>query len=162
MDTDTGIAVCAVVIALGSLAISFAQTKVVREHNRQSVRPLLQIRRVKEFKDNIARLEVINAGLGPAIVIETVVTFDGEVIGQWDLETYRTVIRSFPMQPKVSTLVGGGAVLVGQKVFLMHIDDFDGDEHGWFWDLIAQRMLIDIRYESLYGGENYRVRSLPL
>ncbi|MEU9287936.1 hypothetical protein AB0D57_25345 [Streptomyces sp. NPDC048275] len=162
MDANTGIAVCATVIAVGSLWISLVQTKSAREHNRQSVRPLLQIRMVKGYNDDIARLEVINAGLGPAIVTKTVVTFDGEVVGQWDLQTYRRVTESFPFQPKVLTLVEGAALLVGQKSYLLHVDGFSEDEHRWFWELISRRMLIEVRYESLYGGENFAVRSSPL
>ncbi|MGY1498759.1 hypothetical protein ACW4TU_19545 [Streptomyces sp. QTS52] len=162
VDTDTGIAVCATVIALGSLWVSLVQTKAAREHNRQSVRPLLQIRRVKGLKDEIARLEVINAGLGPAIVTKTLVTLDGDAIGPWDLQTYRRMSQSLPFKPKVTTLTEGGTLLMGQKCYLLHIDDFDEEEHRWFWELIARRMLIEIRYESLYGGENFAVRSSPL
>ncbi|WP_060904472.1 hypothetical protein [Streptomyces scabiei] len=155
VDAETGIAVCATVIALVSLWISLVQTKAAREHNRQSVRPLLQIRRIK---DDVAGLEIINAGLGPAIVTKTLVTFDGENVGAWDLETYHRVTRSFPFRPKVMTLVEGQALIPGQKRYLLHVDGFKVDEHNWFWELISQRMLIEVRYESLYGGEDFSVR----
>ncbi|MFI6440942.1 hypothetical protein [Streptomyces sp. NPDC050759] len=162
MDANTGIAICAAVIALGSLWTSWVQTRSARKHNRQSVRPLLQIRRVKRYGDTTARLDVINAGLGPAIVTRTLVTLDGETIGQWNLNTYRTVARPLPFYPKVTTLAEGTAILIGQKIHLLHIDDYNDEEHRWFWDLITQRMFIEIRYESLYGGEDFVVRSALL
>jgi hypothetical protein len=49
------------------------QTKAARTHNRQSVRPLLQIRTVRAgYRDDVARLEVINAGIGPTSVTRTI------------------------------------------------------------------------------------------
>ncbi|MFC9846126.1 hypothetical protein ACFWFF_22640 [Streptomyces sp. NPDC060223] len=83
MNSDTVTAIAATAIALGSLWISYSQTKATRLHNRQSVRPLLQI------------------------------------------------------QP------------------------FSEAEHSWFWDLVTRRLLIEITYESLYGGENFTAMPPP-
>ncbi|MET8132250.1 MULTISPECIES: hypothetical protein [unclassified Streptomyces] len=110
----------------------------------------------------MARLEVINAGIGPAIVTKTLVVLDGEAIGPWDLQTYRRVAQPLPFHPKVMTLVEGTALVPGQKSYLLHIDECNGDEPRWFWELISQRMLIEIHYESLYGGEDFIVRSARL
>lgn len=162
MDADTGIAVCAALIALGSFWISWAQTRSTRIHQRQSVRPLLQVRRAKSYDDSTARLDVTNAGLGPAIVTRTLFMLDGEAIGQWNLDTYRTIARALPFKPKVTTLTEGAVVLIGQKIYLLHIDDYNEEEHRWFWELISQRISIEIHYESLYGGEDFVVRSMPL
>ncbi|MFF7982254.1 hypothetical protein ACFZDK_24520 [Streptomyces sp. NPDC007901] len=126
------------------------------------MRPLLQVQRVKGFADKKARLEVVNAGLGPAIVTKTVITFDGEVIGPWDLSTYRAIARTLPFRPMVATLAEGSAILIGQKTYLLHIDDYNEEEHRWFWELISRRMFIEIHYESLYGGEGFTVRSTLL
>ena len=87
---------------------------------------------------------------------------DGEPIGPWDLSTYRSLAPTLPLKPKVTTLTEGDVVLIGQKILLLHLDDYLEEDHRWFWELIAQRMSIEIRYESLYGGEGYLVRSTPL
>lgn len=162
MQADTVIAVSATVIALGSFWANFTEVRSTRSHNRQSVRPLLQIRRARSYEDQITGIKVINAGLGPAIVTKTVVQLDGEVIGQWNLQTYRHITAPLPMKPKVLTLFQGVPLLAGQSQFLLHIDNFNPDQHAWFWELISERLTIEIFYESLYGGENFKAVTPPL
>ncbi|MEU1345613.1 hypothetical protein [Streptomyces sp. NPDC005795] len=115
------------------------------------------MRRVKGYEGTEAGLNVINAGLGPAIVTSSVVRLDGEVIGQWNYHTQQRILSSFPTLPKAHSLRPGAVVLAGQSTFLLCMDGFSDDQHGWFWDLIARRLVIEIRYESLYGGENFSV-----
>ena len=45
MGADTIIAACATVIALVSVAVSVTEGRAARDHNRRSVRPILQIAR---------------------------------------------------------------------------------------------------------------------
>ncbi|WP_406014875.1 hypothetical protein OG520_26530 [Streptomyces sp. NBC_00984] len=118
---------------------------------------MLQIRRVKEYEGTEAGLNVVNAGLGPAIVTSSVVRLDGEAVGQWDYHTQQRILSSFPTRPKAHSLRPGAVVLAGQTIFLLSLDEFSDDEHGWFWDLITRRLVIEIRYESLYGGEDLSV-----
>ncbi|MFF8915700.1 hypothetical protein ACF08M_20855 [Streptomyces sp. NPDC015032] len=156
MDSDTVIATAATTIALGSLWVSYTQTRATRLHNRQTVRPLLVMRRVKEHEGHEAGLLVINAGLGPAVVTNSVVHLDGDHIGQWHYHTQERVLAPLPVRPKAHSLRPGAAVLAGQSAFLLHLDEFSENQHGWFWDLITRRLVIEIRYESLYGGEDFR------
>ena len=156
MNSDTVTAISATTIALGSLWVSISQTRATRVHNRQSVRPLLEMRRIKGYEDHNAGLQVINAGLGPALVTNTVVRLDGEDIGPWNRPTQHRVKASLPVWPLTYSLRPGAALLAGQSVFLIHLEQFRDDEHDWFWDLIAQRLVIEIHYESLYGGENFK------
>ncbi|MER5845986.1 hypothetical protein ABT126_02510 [Streptomyces sp. NPDC002012] len=115
------------------------------------------MRRVKEYEGTEAGLNVVNAGLGPAIVTSSVVWLDGEAVGQWDYHTQQRILSSFPTRPKAHSLRPGAVVLAGQTIFLLSLDEFSDDEHGWFWDLITRRMVIEVRYESLYGGEGLSV-----
>lgn len=161
MKPEIMISVSATVIALASLWVSITESRSNRAHNRQSVRPLLQIRRVLNFEGRRTGIHVVNAGLGPAIVTRTTVRLDGEVVGEWDLNTYRRVTHGMPLWPKVSTLQQGVPVLTGQVVYLLFLDDFDPDEHAWFWRLTSSRLSIEILYESLYGGENFRAVMVP-
>jgi hypothetical protein len=140
MDANTVIAVCATVIALGSLWVSYAQIKIARSHNRQAVRPLLKLRRVKNYGNNETGVQIINAGLGPAIIMNSTVSLDGSAIGQWDLQTYHAIVADLPRKPHISSAFTGTTLLAGHTGFLLHLDDFTEDEHGWFWDLIAQRL----------------------
>ncbi|MDX2822024.1 hypothetical protein PV416_13165 [Streptomyces ipomoeae] len=125
------------------------------------MRPLLKIRRVKNFEASRTGIQVVNAGLGPAIVTTTIVRLDGETVGEWDRKTYRRLMDGPPVWPKVSTLTEGVPVLTGQVLHLLFLDDFDSDEHAWFWTLVSERLSIEIFYESLYGGENFRAVLKP-
>ncbi|WP_224756140.1 hypothetical protein [Streptomyces sp. col6] len=150
-------AVAAVVVALGSLWVSYTQARDGRRHGRQSVRPLLQMRRVKAYEGTEAGLNLINAGLGPAIVTSSVVRLDGEVVGPWDHHTQQRILEPLPVRPKAYSLRPGAVVLAGQSAFLLSLDEFSDDQHAWFWDLVTRRLVIEVGYESLYGGENFTV-----
>ncbi|MDX3247461.1 hypothetical protein [Streptomyces sp. ME18-1-4] len=67
MQAETVMAVAATVVALGSLWVGYSQGKAARVHNRQSLRPGFQ---------------VVDAGLGPAVVTDSVVRWDGVVVGR--------------------------------------------------------------------------------
>lgn len=161
MKPEIWISVSATMIALASLWVSFTESRNIRSHNRQSVRPLLQIRRVLNFEGTRTGIQLVNAGLGPAIVTRSVVQVDGEVIGEWDLRTYRQLTRGRSVHPKVSTLQPGVPVLSGQVVHLLFLDDFDQRDHAWFWALVSERLMVEIFYESMYGGENFRAVLIP-
>ena len=64
MKPETLISVSATVIALASLWVSFTESRSIRSHHRQSVRPLLQIRRVLNFEGTRTGIQLFNAGLG--------------------------------------------------------------------------------------------------
>ncbi|MCX5557105.1 hypothetical protein [Streptomyces sp. NBC_00038] len=161
MNSDTITAISATAIALGSLWVNYSQTRANRLHNRQSVKPLLVMRRIKGYEDRKAGLQVINAGLGPAIVTNSVVRLDGEDIGHWNHHAHDRVSERLPVWPKVYSLRPGAVVLAGQSAFLLHLDEFSEDEHDWFWELITQRLVIEIHYESLYGGEDFKAAPPP-
>ncbi|MDX2943285.1 MULTISPECIES: hypothetical protein [Streptomyces] len=161
MKPETLISMSATVIALASLWVSFTESRSIRSHNRQSVRPLLQIRRVLNFEGTRTGIQLVNAGLGPAVVTRSVVRVDGDVVGEWDLRMYRQLTRGHSVQPKVSTLQPGVPVLSGQVVHLLFFDDFDQSEHAWFWTLVSERLMVEIFYESMYGGENFRAALVP-
>ncbi|MER6011859.1 hypothetical protein [Streptomyces bluensis] len=158
MRMETVIAVAATVIALGSLWVSHSQSRATRMHNRQSVRPILQIRRVHE--NGRVGLQVVNAGLGPGIVTDTVVRLDGEVVGKWDREVKDRIFAASD-RPVTYSLRAGAVVLNGQQTFLVRFDSDDPDRLERFWELVSRRLVIDVHYESVYGGEGFTVSSLP-
>lgn len=157
MSADTITAVSAVVIALGALAVSAVQTRAILLHNRQSVRPLLRLRRSRGYNGAEAGLSVINSGPGPAIITKSIVVLDGQTIGPWDRETVRGVTDGLPESPGLNTLEAGAVLSPGYSGYLLHLDYYDREEHAWFWDLISERLQVTIHYESLYGGEKYVV-----
>ena len=65
MDANTVIAICSVVIAVASLAVSAYVAWATRKHNRLSVQPVLGFRTTYSA-DGKSGLLLINSGLGPA------------------------------------------------------------------------------------------------
>jgi len=59
-------AVSAIVIAVFSLVVSIREARVAWQHDRHSVKPILQISRVKQHSDERVGLKLRNVGLGPA------------------------------------------------------------------------------------------------
>ncbi|MFE2457950.1 hypothetical protein [Streptomyces sp. NPDC059402] len=161
MNAETVIAVAATVVALGSLWVSWSQTRATRLHNRQSVRPLLRIRRIRQ--DDVVGLKLVNAGLGPAVVTRSAVLLDGVVAGEWNREVKPAVFAP-GLWPKTYSLRAGSVVLAGQETFLVCLES-DGTEQSGsdrlqeFWGLVDRRLVIEVEYESLYGGEGFFVTS---
>jgi hypothetical protein len=128
----------ATVIAVLSLAVSVYQAWVTRRHDRISVRPYLELR-VPLQQGRTAGLKLINAGLGPAAITRTILTLDGEPLGEFG-ETSVNILRS-----KLS--VGPHAVTFRKTIlatdydeFLLSVDNFDRTRHAEFADLIRHRL----------------------
>ncbi|MFE3032181.1 hypothetical protein ACFXKY_11060 [Streptomyces canus] len=83
-----------------------------------------------------AGIRLVNSGLGPAIIVQSTLTVDDEVIGAWD-------------EPSVDRVRD-------------RLSSYDPQEHAEVENLISRRLTLKIRYESLYGGENYTVLLRPI
>jgi hypothetical protein len=158
MTANTVTAICAILIALGSLAVSYAQTHATREHNKKSVRPILEIRASKAFSGPEVGIKVTNHGLGPAVITTTFAWVDGNPLGQWDLDALKYVIEGMPKRPSARTLFRGQILAAGETSFLLFMKDYTEGEHHWFWNFVFARFDIEIHYESIYGNEDYVAR----
>jgi hypothetical protein len=81
MNASIVVAICATVIAVLALAVSVYEARATRRHDRISVRPFLELR-VGLRQGSTAGLQLINAGLGPAAITKTVLTLDGDPLGE--------------------------------------------------------------------------------
>src|SRR5580704_10007812 len=82
MNASVVVAICATFIAVLSLVVSVYEARATRRHNRISVRPFLELR-VGLSQGDTAGLQLINAGLGPAAITRTMLTLDGEPLGEF-------------------------------------------------------------------------------
>jgi hypothetical protein len=137
------------------------EARASREYNRQSVRPVLQIIRVKMHGDKRVGLKVINVGLGPAVICEAVAELDGKPIGIWDRKAFDLLVESNKPLPGFSVLYEGRVIPAGGEENLIYLDPFRAGRHSWFWELVAYRVAVRIRYESLYGGEDFSTSVHP-
>lgn len=113
MDVNSITAICAVIIALASLAVTLMEARASREHDRQSVRPVLLIVRARRHGDTVTGLKVRNVGFGPAVVVSTTVKLDGDAIGSWDRETFARLVGANRPVPSFSSLYDGAVIPPG-------------------------------------------------
>jgi hypothetical protein len=156
MDASTVIAVAATVIALASLAVAGYEARATRRHNRQSVRPVLQLRPTFHPGDT-AGLRLRNVGLGPAVITGSHVTVDGEPMGGIDQTGINRVREGLETRPRAVTFTVGSVLETDLDVYVLSVRDYHRDRHADFVELLRHRISVEIRYESLYGGEGFVV-----
>jgi hypothetical protein len=159
MNASIVVAICATVIAVLSLAVSIYEARATRRHNRISVRPFLELR-VGLSQGRTAGLQLINAGLGPAAITRTVLTLDGEPLGEFSEASVNLLRSKLSVRPAAVTF-RRTILAADYDQFLLSIESFDRTEHAEFADLLRHRLGMEIRYESLYGGEAYRTERQP-
>jgi len=96
-----------------------------------------------------------NCGLGPAIITRTALFLDGRLLGGWDEATINPMRDNLPHRPFATALRVGQALPVGYERFLLYMEDFDRHEDAWFWELLRERIRVDIHYTSLYKGKEF-------
>ncbi|MET9958617.1 hypothetical protein ABZ128_05925 [Streptomyces sp. NPDC006326] len=161
MKAETVTAMCAVVIAVGSLVVSVYQAHATRQHNRHSVRPILQLHRGWP-EGGRAGIRLINSGLGPAVIVGSTLAVDDEVIGVWNALGVDRVRERLPVRPSAVTFNQGEVIATDYEQYLLGVADFDPQRHAEVEELINRRLTLTIRYESLYGGEGYTAVLRPI
>jgi hypothetical protein len=161
MNAETVTAICAVVIAVASLIVSVYQTRAMQQHNRHSVRPILQLHRGWPVGGR-AGIRLINSGLGPAVIVGSTLTIDGEVIGAWSAPSVDRVRECLTVRPSAVTFNEPEVIATDYEQYLLSVPNYDPQNHAEVEDLISRRLTLTIRYESLYGGENYTAVLHPI
>ncbi|QWB25004.1 hypothetical protein KJK29_21835 [Streptomyces koelreuteriae] len=160
MNAETVTAICAVVIAVASLVVSVYQTHAMRQHNRHSVRPMLQLHRGWP-PGGRAGIRLINSGLGPAVIVDSTLMVDGEAIGAWNEPSVNSLRERLAVRPSAVTFNDGEVIATHYEQYLLSVARYDQQSHAEIEDLINRRLTLKIRYESLYGGENFQVILIP-
>jgi hypothetical protein len=156
MDANTVIAICSAVIATGALAVSVIEGRAARRHNRHSVRPLLQLWHTR--RDRWAGLQLLNCGLGPAIITRTLLALDGNAAGSWNPTDAARIYEMCDPPLKVTAslrltaLHDGRVVPVDYDEYLLRLNGYDPySDPVKFWRVLRDRLYLEIHYESLYG-----------
>jgi hypothetical protein len=166
-------AVCSIVTAVAALSVSVYQARATRIHNRHSVRPILKLSASFHRGDTAGGLRLTNVGLGPAAITKTILTFDGNQLGEFsesNVNVVREAMSKFPShRPSAKTLGSGGIRFLSKDYdeYILSVQTqggnggppipYDSKDHEAFCDLVRRRIQLEIHYESLYGGENFKV-----
>ena len=95
------------------------------------------------------------------MILETIVQLDGKAVGKWDRGTRALMVGANKPVPNFSALYDKAVILAGGEERLIFLSHFDKERDAWFWDLIAHRLDIEVRYESIYGGEGFSTAKHP-
>jgi len=161
VNANTVIAVCAVVIAGAALLVSVSEARATRKHNQYSVRPILKLTTTFPVGKK-AGLILSNSGLGPADVTASSLSLDGEELGAFDERTVNKVRDRLSVRPSAFTLGEQNFLKTDFDRFLLSVEPYDREQHKEFHDFIRHRLRVEIWYDSLYGGEQFRAVHLPV
>jgi hypothetical protein len=95
----------------------------MRQHNRISVRPFLELR-VGVSQGRTAGLQFINAGLGPAVITGTVLMLDGQPPGEFSEASVNVLRGKLSIRPAAVTF-RRPILASGYDQFLLSITSFD-------------------------------------
>jgi hypothetical protein len=147
------VAACAAIISLAALKVSIGQARLTREHNRRSVKPVLQFR--SRFRTGEpAGLRLTNVGLGPARIMRSEVRLDGELMGEYSRDTVNRVRDRLVRRPSATTFDSGTYLATDYDEFLLYVPGYQPETGSELAELIEQRVKIELVYESLYGDED--------
>ncbi|MEP5613314.1 MAG: hypothetical protein ABJP45_13765 [Cyclobacteriaceae bacterium] len=71
-----------IIIALAAVFVAVWQVKILQDHNKLSVRPLMDFLLVTN-EDSVLNVSISNRGIGPAIIQEISYTYQDSVHREW-------------------------------------------------------------------------------
>ncbi len=104
---------------------------------------------------------MINVGPGPAVIVDSALNVDGAVVGSWQEPYVNRLREELTVRPSAVTFNDGEVIATGYGQYLLSVASYDPQNHAEVENLINRRLTLKIRYESLYGGENFEVTLNP-
>lgn len=148
------------VIALCALVFSICQGMQARKHNRLSVRPDLTTWEEKDAEKGFYGVELINNGIGPAVIEEFSVKVDGKLVSgdgsEPIVKAMKIVLPNLQYQSQQSYL-GKGYVMAPKEQRTVFAVQFLGHPlpSMEFVEHAIKRCNLEITYKSFYG-EKFR------
>lgn len=145
------ISISAIIIALASVSIAIWEGVETRKHNRLSVRPKFEIHFISS-KDNYG-YELVNSGLGPAIITGIRIFVDNEEIHGKGFSGYDELLEKLGLQNKLiahDAVAAGITVRAGDKKKIIVFGFSEDDDPATILPEVYQRVRIEIGYNSMY------------
>lgn len=146
------------IIALCALGLTIWQAKIARRHNKLSVMPHLTTWSQRDVANNRYSAELLNNGIGPALIEGFHIYVDGQLISGEGLEPIEKALKIlFPQYQYASSqsFVAKGYAMAEKEERNLVTIVFQGDkvptpaevEHA------SKRARLIITYKSVYGDE---------
>lgn len=148
---DRVTAIASLIVAALALGVSVWQGQVTRNHNRQSVKPQVQISRHLSPRADLNGLLVANNGVGPATVHDSLLNFRGKDIGPIIRPTWRQIDgETKPLGTLFRGLFPNETYLsAGERYGLLTLTEKNKNEIDAFRDL-SNLLELAICYCSIY------------
>ena len=171
MDANIIIAIASVFIATCALLFTAWQGWETRKHNKISVRPILtgetfDAERYSVEKDiRRVSLEIINSGIGPAIIKSFVLIFDDEEIARNDVNAYCDFMKQKLRGMKgikgvddidklgLGFLMCGSVMKEGDKQMIWDIKYINKDDPQNDNIATLYKITLIVEYQSVYDGD---------
>jgi hypothetical protein len=158
MDWQDTIGMASVVIALCALIFSFWQAAESREHNRLSLKPHLTTWAQRQPDKGVFDVELINSGLGPAIIKRFTFLLDGQPLGDGsNSKIEHELKRLFPSgsyEFGISSFENGYAMSSNERRTVFHVKFLkEPFPIASTVEQLLDRGDIEITYHSFYGEE---------
>ncbi|MEZ9567202.1 hypothetical protein AB4226_18990 [Vibrio artabrorum] len=160
MSLEVIISVASSLIALCALCFTVWQGVLTRKHNRISYKPHLTSWSHKEFQQGVFALDVINNGLGPAVIKKFTISVDGEAIegkGPALVESAVSKIFSDKRYTAHYEFMGASYVMGAKDRCRVVVIKFEGTAIPTAGEVeqAIERARLEIHYESFYGDSFY-------
>ena len=162
-SSDKIVAFVAMGISLITLVIFVKQTNIIEEQSHLSVMPYLMMETSDNGFEKRFRIDVINYGVGPAIIEERTLRYKGEVYDMEFadfLEQFETEMDSIKITNR-STLQEGLAITAGSERNILGIGGGETSYNSFLQlmqGLISDSLYYEIKYRSIYG-DRWRITS---
>lgn len=159
MTSEFIIAVASIAIALSALAVAIWQGILMRRHNRLSLRPHLTFRQMMSEANPQFSLELLNNGIGPAIIKDFQVLLDGGREDHFDAQGWMALLDLVGLKGRAIGAVCDSEefLAAGQSLQLIKYESLPAPMGTRELRQALRRMEVHIEYQSVYG-DKYRVR----
>lgn len=145
------VAIASAITAVAAVVVALWNGYAMRKHYRLSVQPRLKLthrfRGAREFYG----IRLVNAGLGPAIIDDIIITLDGEPIDNTH-HAWKSTLKTVGLDPSRWHLTRSGVGTIMRAdavVWLFRTDELKEDPNSTIRRL--SRVGVKVQYSSLYG-----------
>jgi hypothetical protein len=155
-EAITGIA--SAVIALCALFFTVWQVTVIRRHNKLSVTPHLTTWYHSDDENNRYQIELLNNGIGPALIKSFLIQVDGQSINGEASEPIKKALKIlFPQYcyESFQSYIASGYMMSEKETRALVVIQFNGEllPKPEEVDHAIKRTRLIIEYESIYGND---------
>jgi hypothetical protein len=151
-NADKIVSFSAILISLATMGVYIYQTHLIQKQQHASVMPYLTIG-YSHHNENHFSVEIVNNGLGPALVEEVSVYYEGKKYKNCDLGVffYNYNPQKDSLNFSNSSMMSGMLIPAGKTIINIEAYNKNGSEkmQGYFWN--EEPLKLEINYSSIYG-----------